>query len=93
VKRKVVNNRLLTANHPKLLFPNSQQPNRLCTRLEKSANHIRLVVSGFKGRRLLTANRLPIYIKGFDYCTTLIQQLHNNPSHEGGPQYVGPTLR
>jgi hypothetical protein len=29
---------------------------------------------------------------GFDSCTTPIQQLHNNPSHEGGPQYVGPTL-
>jgi hypothetical protein len=29
---------------------------------------------------------------GFDSCTTSIQQLHNNPSHEGGPQYVGPTL-
>jgi hypothetical protein len=28
----------------------------------------------------------------FDSCTTPIQQLHNNPSHEGGPQYVGPTL-
>jgi hypothetical protein len=29
---------------------------------------------------------------GFDSCTTLIQQLYNNPSHEGGPQYVGSTL-
>jgi hypothetical protein len=29
---------------------------------------------------------------GFDSCTTPIQQLYNNPSHEGGPQYVGPTL-
>jgi hypothetical protein len=29
---------------------------------------------------------------GFDSCTTSIQQLYNNPSHEGGPQYVGPTL-
>jgi hypothetical protein len=28
----------------------------------------------------------------FDSCTTPIQQLHNNPLHEGGPQYVGPTL-
>jgi hypothetical protein len=24
--------------------------------------------------------------------TTPIQQLYNNPLHEGGPQYVGPTL-
>jgi hypothetical protein len=30
--------------------------------------------------------------KGFDSCTTSIQQLYNNPSYEGGPQYVGPTL-
>jgi hypothetical protein len=30
--------------------------------------------------------------KGFDSCTTSIQQLYNNSSHEGGPQYVGPTL-
>jgi hypothetical protein len=30
--------------------------------------------------------------EGFDSCTTPIQQLYNNPSHEGGPQYVGPTL-
>jgi len=29
---------------------------------------------------------------GFDSCTTPIQQLYNNPSHEGEPQYVGPTL-
>jgi len=29
---------------------------------------------------------------GFDSCTIPIQQLYNNPSHEGGPQYVGPTL-
>jgi hypothetical protein len=29
---------------------------------------------------------------GFDSCTTPIQQLYNNPSHEGGPQHVGPTL-
>jgi len=28
----------------------------------------------------------------FDSCTTPIQQLYNNPSHEGGPQYVGSTL-
>jgi hypothetical protein len=31
-------------------------------------------------------------MKGFDSCTTPIQQLYNNSSHEGGPQYVGPTL-
>jgi hypothetical protein len=30
--------------------------------------------------------------RGFDSCTTPIQQLYNNHSHEGGPQYVGPTL-
>jgi hypothetical protein len=30
--------------------------------------------------------------KGFDSCTTLIQQLHNNSSHEGGLQCVGPTF-
>jgi len=29
---------------------------------------------------------------GFDSCTIPIQQLYNNSSHEGGPQYVGPTL-
>jgi hypothetical protein len=29
---------------------------------------------------------------GFDSCTTPIQQLHNNPSHNGRPQYVGLTL-
>jgi len=28
----------------------------------------------------------------FDSCTTPIQQLYNNPSHEGGPQFVEPTL-
>jgi hypothetical protein len=28
----------------------------------------------------------------FDSCTTPIQQPYNNLSHEGGPQYVGPTL-
>jgi hypothetical protein len=28
----------------------------------------------------------------FDSCTTPIQQLYNNSSHEGGLQYVGPTL-
>jgi len=33
-----------------------------------------------------------IYIRGFDSCTTPIQQLYNNPSHEGGPQYVGLIL-
>jgi hypothetical protein len=31
-------------------------------------------------------------LMGFDSCTTPIQQLYNNHSHEGGPQYVGPTL-
>jgi hypothetical protein len=29
---------------------------------------------------------------GFDSCTTSSQQLHNNPSHEGGPQCIGPTF-
>jgi hypothetical protein len=29
---------------------------------------------------------------GFNSCTTPIQQLYNNPLHEGGPQYVGPTI-
>jgi len=29
------------------------------------------------------------YYMRFDSCTTPIQQLHNNPSHEGGPQYIG----
>jgi hypothetical protein len=33
-----------------------------------------------------------LFYWGVDYCTTPIQQLYNNPSHEGGPQYVGPTL-
>jgi hypothetical protein len=32
------------------------------------------------------------WVPRFDSCTTPIQQLYNNPSHEGGPQYVGPTL-
>jgi hypothetical protein len=31
-------------------------------------------------------------IEGFDSYTTPSQQLHNNPSHEGGPQCVGSTL-
>jgi hypothetical protein len=33
-----------------------------------------------------------VYFMGFDFCTTLIQQLYNNSSHEGGPQYMRPTL-
>jgi hypothetical protein len=38
-------------------------------------------------------NRMgPTHEPGFDSCTTPIQQLYNNLSHEGGPQYVGPTL-
>jgi hypothetical protein len=32
------------------------------------------------------------YMGGFDSCTTPIQQLYNNPSHEDRSQYVGPTL-
>jgi len=30
-----------------------------------------------------------IYLLGFDSYTTLSQQPHNNPLHEGGPQCVG----
>jgi hypothetical protein len=33
-----------------------------------------------------------IYRERFDSCTIPSQQLHNNPSHEGGPQCMGPTL-
>jgi hypothetical protein len=33
-----------------------------------------------------------VNISGFDSCTTPIQQLYNNLSYEGGPQYVGLTL-
>jgi hypothetical protein len=33
-----------------------------------------------------------IIMRGFDSCTTPSQQVHNNPSHEGGPQCVELTL-
>jgi hypothetical protein len=33
-----------------------------------------------------------LHMRGFDYCTTPSQQLHNNSSHEDGLQSVGPTL-
>jgi hypothetical protein len=32
------------------------------------------------------------YAKCLNSCTTSIQQLYNNPSHEGGSQYVGLIL-
>jgi hypothetical protein len=55
-----------------------------------------------RGRKEGREGKLPVitvgfrcrwaFKRGYDSCATLIQQLYNNPSHEGGPQYVGPTL-
>jgi hypothetical protein len=52
----------------------------------------RAAVAQSKVNMAATWSGLYTFSKGFDSCTTPIQQLYNNHSHEGGPQYVGPTL-
>jgi hypothetical protein len=48
--------------------------------------------SVFDAASVYEISKIRISFLGFDSCTTPIQQLYNNPSHEDEPQYVGPTL-
>jgi hypothetical protein len=42
--------------------------------------------------KIVMVSSITFFKKGFDSCTTPSQQVYNNPSHEGRPKCVGPTL-